>query len=649
MTAAKKFLLAALATVALLPATARGAQYTVHACGDGNNNSFFGAVNDSRMAARSLCAADADGYRLGVAVLAGVGQGQVPVFANATQSFLAPPGTTIARVHLKADARTAHGDWAAFLQASTDRFGSSLWNVAGCLPRPGIATACQAATPSVAQNYDLPGATGFRSVLACGNFAGCGTFTTGVWPFSRAYYLMHQVDVTLNDPTPPTVAVIGGELAETAWMHGSGRIVYDTDDNSGVSRTRLIIDDTVFDHFERPCDYTFTAPCGTFNNLTYTLDTSRIGDGPHRVTVAAYDATDVNRGAAVRTVLIDNHAPAEPSHPSVDGGEGWHTTDDFAVHWTNPASAAPITRALYEICRPGGAGCVSGEQTGNDISQLSGLHVAQPGDYTIRVWLADAAGNLSDAKSSPLHLKFDNVPPAQAQSQHRNGWVNKNDAKRLDQQIDPNGAAPASGIAGYAVTSDGTEPDAVGNVSASAADAYVAHTVLTDLPEGTRTLKARAISGAGVASREVGSTDLHVDLTPPELMTGGEPSGEAWSNKPVFLTLGATDPGTLSGMAGRPSDQPITSGAYLTYSIDGVAHEVRGTELAAQPDGRLEYVSSLATTVAVGVDGIHRITFHAADVAGNATSERSFGVKIDQAPPELAVFEAQQRSDPSLI
>src|SRR4051812_33300415 len=552
MTAAKKFLLAALATVALLPATARGAQYTVHACGDGNNHSFFGATNDSRMAARSLCAADADGHRLGVAVLAGVGQGQVPVFANATQSFLAPPNTTIAHVHFKADARTANGDWAAILQASTDRFDSSLWNVGGCLPRPGDAAGCKAATPSVAQDYDLPGATGFRSVVACGNFAGCGTFTTGVWPFSRAYYLMHQVDVTLDDPTPPTVAVIGGELAETAWMHGSGRIVYDTGDNSGVSRTQLIIDDTVFDHFERPCDYTFTAPCGTFNNLTYTLDTSRIGDGPHRVTVAAYDATDVNRGTAVRTVLLDNHAPAEPSHPSVDGGEGWHTADDFTVNWSNPASAAPITRAHYEICRPGGGvACVSGEQTGNDISHLSGLHVGQPGDYTIRIWLADAAGNVSDAKSSPLHLKFDNVPPAQAQPQHRNGWVNKNDAKRLDQQIDPTGTAPASGIAGYAVTSDGTEPNAVVNVSASAADAYVAHTVLADLPEGTTTLKARAISGAGVASREVGSTDLNVDLTPPDLMTGGEPSGEAWSNKPVFLTLGATDPGTLSGMAGR--------------------------------------------------------------------------------------------------
>src|SRR4051812_24138957 len=82
MTAARKLVTATLAMVALVvPAAAYGAQYTVHACGDGNNNSFFGAASDSRMAARSLCAADADGHRLGVAVLSGVSQGAVPVFA----------------------------------------------------------------------------------------------------------------------------------------------------------------------------------------------------------------------------------------------------------------------------------------------------------------------------------------------------------------------------------------------------------------------------------------------------------------------------------------------------------------------------------------------------------------------------------------
>src|SRR4051794_14259010 len=225
MTAARKLVTATLAMLALVaPAAAHGAQYTVHACGDGNNNSFFGDASDSRMAARSLCAADADGHRLGVAVLAGVNQGTAPVFANATQTFLAPPGTTIAHVHLKADARTSNGDWAALLQASSDRFSSGFWTVSGCLPRAGDSAGCSAASPKVDQNYDLSGATGFRSIVACGNFAGCGTFTTGTWPFARAYYLMHEADVTLEDNSPPGVSITGGGLAESGWVRGSQRI-----------------------------------------------------------------------------------------------------------------------------------------------------------------------------------------------------------------------------------------------------------------------------------------------------------------------------------------------------------------------------------------------------------------------------------------
>ncbi|MEA2493047.1 MAG: large repetitive protein, partial [Thermoleophilaceae bacterium] len=587
--AARKLVMAILVAVGLVaPCAAHGAQYTVHACGDAAHNEnhlFVGSVSDARMAARTLCAADAAGHTFGVGVLAGVGQGVVPVFANATQSFLAPPGTTISRVHVKADAHTSNGDWAALLQASTNGFSTSFWNVGGCNTRPGETSGCTAASPAVDQNHDTPGATGVRAVVACGNFTGCGTFTTSSWPFSRAYYLMHQVDLTLEDSSVPAVTVIGGGLADSGWVRGSQRVVYEASDNSGVVRSNLVVDDTVFDHFERPCDYTFAVPCGNLNDATFSLDTARIGDGPHRITVAAFDATDANRGVASRTVLIDNHAPAEPSGASVAGGEGWHTTDDFTIQWTNPSSAAPITRALYEVCRPGGSSCVSGEQTGSGISQLTGVHVGQPGDYTIRVWLADAAGNLSDAKSAPLHLKFDNVPPAQAQPQHRNGWVNQNDAKRLDQQIDPNGNPPVSGISGYAVTSDGTEPGANVNVPAAGTGGYVAHQVLTDLPEGTTTFKARAISGAGIASREVGSTDIHVDLTAPDVSVDGVPSEHQWSRVPVVAHIHGTDPGGLSGMASGPDDRGIEAGGYVDYTVDqGVHTLLKGPQREQRPD-----------------------------------------------------------------
>jgi hypothetical protein len=53
--------------------------------------------------------------------------------------------------------------------------------------------------------------------------------------------------------------------------------------------------------------------------------------------------------------------------------------------------------------------------------------------------------------------------------------------------------------------------------------------------------------------------------------------------------------------------------------------------------------------VPVEADGAHSVAYQAADVAGNVTPERSVSFKIDRTPPELAVFEAQEQSDPRLI
>jgi hypothetical protein len=642
--AARKFVLATFVVVAMLvPAVARGAQYTVHACGAGNNNTFFGAASDSRMAARSLCAADADGHRLGVAVLAGVSQGQVPVFANATQTFLAPPGTTIAHVHLKGDARTANGDWAALLQASTDRFSSTFWNVAGCSTRPGDAAACNAASTQSDQNYDLAGATGFRSLVACGNFAGCGTLATSAWPFSRAYYLMHQVDVTLEDASAPVVTVIGGGLADTGWVRGSQRIVYEAGDNSGVLRTDFVVDDTHFDHFERNCDYTFAVPCGNLNDASYVLDTKSIGDGPHRITVGAFDATNANRGTAVRTVLIDNNAPSEPAAAAVADGDGWHTTDDFTVQWINPGSAAPITRALYEICRVGGGSCATGAQSADGISRLSGLHVGQPGDYTIRIWLADAAGNVSDSKSAPLHLKFDNVAPPPGQPRQRAGWIDAESAKRLDVAIDPNGGPPISGIAGYALTLDGSEPGSAVSVGAKAEEGYIGHAVLTELPEGDTIVKVRTISGAGIPSPFVGSTQLHVDRTPPQLGVDGPADGEHWSRSPVTVRVTATD--ALAGMAST-----ATGGGYIETRVDEAEpHKTWGPTGEPGADGRLPSDPAATGEVVIADDGVHRLTYNGSDAAGNSAADHSLTIKVDRTPPELAVFEDQRASEPRLL
>jgi hypothetical protein len=194
---ARKVVVAALVVGAVLgmAGVAEGAEYKVHACGASArylNHLFTPSVSHNRMETDSVCPTDDRGHNVGVAARAGVDTGPVPVFANATQSFIAPAGTTIQHVHLKADGRSWNGDWVSLLQGSRDRFESSFWNLSGCTGNPGSTNGCVSAIGLLDQDYEMHGATGIRSVVACAHVAGCTTYSTDSWPFTRAYYFIRE-------------------------------------------------------------------------------------------------------------------------------------------------------------------------------------------------------------------------------------------------------------------------------------------------------------------------------------------------------------------------------------------------------------------------------------------------------------------------
>jgi hypothetical protein len=631
---------------------AEAAQYTVRACGPAaneQNHLLTPSTSDRRMSAYTACPTEADQRYAGVVARANVNDGTVPFFASAMQTFVAPAGTTIRSARVKADGRTWNGDWTSLLQASTDRFASSVWNLSGCGGNPGSVNGCVSAINTQDRTYDIPGATGIRSVVGCVNFSGCTTFSTDFWPFTRAYYFVHEFDVTLDDLSVPSVSITGGGLFDGRWVHGNQSLVFNITDNSGVRRTRYWVDDlgTIADN-DRNCDYTLAVPCSNVTGGQYALDTSTIVDGTHQVAVEGLDATNANLGSNFQTIRIDNHAPTEPRAVAVQGGQGWHTVNSFDLDYTVPGGQiAPVTRAYYQVCKADGTDCSTGSQDGTEISRLANIRVPQPGDYTARVWLMDAAGNVSDAKSPPVHLKFDNVPPAQAQPERRNGWINAVEAKSFREEIGKPTARslPVSGIAGYAVTHDGSAPGVTPNVAADPSDDYKGEIQLENLPEGTTTVRARAVSGAGIVSEEIGLTDLRVDLSAPEAVVEGVPDANTWSRDPVTARITATDPGQLSGMAGAPAlDQDDADGGFIRYAVDGQPLEtVRGP--AAAPD----YHQAAHAAVSIAADGAHTLSFQAVDVAGNGASHGAVSFKIDQTPPELVVFESQQASDPRLI
>jgi len=98
---------------------------------------------------------------------------------------------------------------------------------------------------------------------------------------------------------------------------------------------------------------------------------------------------------------VDNHAPGEAWDAAVVGGEGWHSTNDFTIDfdYADQGSGSAVHTAYYEVCEADVTNCFSGSQSGDGISQLSHLTVPAQGDYIVRIWLADGAGNVSSART----------------------------------------------------------------------------------------------------------------------------------------------------------------------------------------------------------------------------------------------------------
>lgn len=420
-----------------------------------------------------------------------------------------------------------------------------------------------------------------------------------------------------------------GALTSGAWQRGTQRIGFAGSDNVGLRRTRLVVDGTPVRADERACDYSRRRPCDDITFEEYLVNTAGLADGRHELRVEGTDAAG-NTGAIVTPFDSDNTAPSRPESLKVEGGEGWRQTNQFKLTWTNPPSASPVSVAHYELCNTATNACTGGSRSGNGITSIGDLSVPAPGHYTVRMWLQDLAGNVTSANSSErVSLRFDNVPPGQAQPDARARWLNAKEAVAFNQVVRYAGAStPISGIAGYSVSIDGNDPDGVVDMSGNTIR-------LTNLlPEGITTFRARAISGSGVPSQLVGSTQIRVDKSNPDARVVDPPDPARWLREPVELNLTGVDQQHLSGMVAADVQLPVEEGAFLAYRLDG------GEEQRARGAG---------ARVSFADDGQHSVTFAAVDAAGNRSPEKAAGFRIDRTAPELVVFEARDDGDPRRV
>jgi hypothetical protein len=318
----------------------------------------------------------------------------------------------------------------------------------------------------------------------------------------------------------------------------------------------------------------------------------------------------------------------------IEGGSGWRPDNRFELAWT-PVPAEEFLMLQWKNV-PGYELPVIRFQPRNARQVVSIPAFAAggvpPGAYQAEVWIEPELG-LRRGPGTTVTFRFDDAVPPPPAPAVPGGWLN--DRERIAAQIGhPGGAAPLSGIWGYAVSLTPAADEA------PCADPRHCGEIEVDLPggvgddqlrlgpllEGVEYLHVATVSGAGVASA-TRTVAVQIDAGPPAIRFAGVPAG--WVGHPVQVSALAVDP--FSGTAVAGPDGPFTA-----LTIDG---------------GTPTVTLGGAATATVAGEGVHRLSGWARDAVGNTGRPDPAGpaVMIDETPPRVAFAASQLPDDPELI
>jgi hypothetical protein len=403
-------LLAAATLLAVACATPRSAVaggYDVIAC----NPSLAGGVNhswtpvaDAGMTAYTDCPS-------GQGIMArSVYDGAASGFLQGAYMILdAPPGTSVDSISFEAGMRRPDCNWSAQLVASNgDLGGTPLFGLSSGLYCDSQFQVDENTYFTGRFSYGV-GASRIRIEARCGA-ASCTR--NGV-----ASFHMRNVDVRIRDDVAPTLTNGRGTLWTTdGWLAGTQSIGFDASDGAGIQSASVSVDGQEVRKTINGCDYTYVTPCGQ-TTVNLSLPTAGFGgDGGHTLTLSAVDGAG-NPASVSRTIRIDNTPPDAPQGLTVEGGDGWRSTNDFNISWklAPVANGSPIAGALWDLCPVDGGPCTHGSANGAGLTSVQHLKVPAPGAYTLKLWLRDEAGNQDSRLSAPpVTLRFDDASPTAA-------------------------------------------------------------------------------------------------------------------------------------------------------------------------------------------------------------------------------------------
>lgn len=612
-------ILTVLAAALALPAAAGAGTYSVPVCdGTGANRAFQPFGDTAFVAAEPWCRPQYTGSGFqsgGVRVRNSVnapGQSLVaPLYTTGGLRAQAPPGTVITRLRGSATAWDDLGStFAEGWRAGIADDVTPLW----C----GFHLACSWGGPPMV-GIDLTptaGATRLDLTVTCALWTGCQRDRL------RGVVNLDAATIDLDDRVAPAVSAAGNGWS-TGWVTGAVTAAVRATDGAGVRRTWFAIDGGAAQgQATYTCDAYAMAPCpADTGTASAQLSLVTLGDGAHTLELRAEDAGG-NAGVATVPLRVDNQAPVVSSVATLTA-RGWHRVNAFDLRVTaaDPAGGSGVRSLSWEVCREDGSDCVPGRV--EDLSAPT-VRIAVPaaGTWRARFWAADALrSGVKSEWSAPL--RFDDTVPGAAAITGAGAWTRAAEPA-VGLELPGGEAVGPSGIGGYAVTLGGEEPG-----TSVVVEGERPAVSLGALPEGETTVRARAISGAGVAAVRTARATVRVDRTAPLVGVARDPDGADtdWIGRETRVAVHAQD--ALSGMDAAPAAAADDAGGRIVYAVDG---------------GEPVTVRGADATIAVDATGDHAIALRAFDAAGNGSRERILRVRVDRTAPagELLPFESAQ-------
>jgi hypothetical protein len=394
------------------PGRATAGEFTILACQADAGEFASGAFENFAtrgMRWRRACNPLGPGLR-GLVTANVVSAGKVANGAQSAFVLNAPPGTAFSQLRWSGHAQRRDCRYALQMYAvRPDGSDATIKNVRAnrhC-PEPNRAQASSWPRPRA---FDLGGATKIVQRVVCVG-APSAQFCSGR---GLNYMQTFTAEATVVDTSGPAVSIVADTLlARGEWVGGTQVVDYEASDNVGVRSASANLTGFGSNDDNRDCDYSQRIPCPNGRGQIVEVDTQHRPEGTQQLYVTAEDAAGNRADSALVTARLD-HTPPGTTQVGVEGGESWRNRNDFDLAWQNTPEPdrAPIVAAHYRLCRTGSGECVSDSRFGSSISRVEGVTVPSPGEWELRLWREDAAGNQQpDNASLPAKLRFDPEPP----------------------------------------------------------------------------------------------------------------------------------------------------------------------------------------------------------------------------------------------